>query len=266
MSDWHTIGNLAVNGLAAASVALWVTIGVRALQGHPPLEFQPRSAPPWHPLSVALALPASMFVQQTVMSVVPRDRVPILDVSQASCLAMTLAGLIVMGLLALGAPMRAADFGLRSTRIAADLAVGGAGFVASLVPVFAVSLSVQFFKFRPEGPQHQFLKSLDQQPGSATIAWIVVSAGILAPVAEELLYRVIVQGWLESRIGAAPAIVAVALLFSSVHGFDALPLVPLALILGYVYHRRHSYPAVVVLHAAFNLTNLALSLARQPAP
>jgi len=39
-----------------------------------------------------------------------------------------------------------------------------------------------------------------------------------------------------------------------------LPLVPLALILGYVYYRRHSYLSVVLLHALFNGANLWLAL------
>jgi membrane protease YdiL (CAAX protease family) len=43
-----------------------------------------------------------------------------------------------------------------------------------------------------------------------------------------------------------------------------LPLLPLALVLGYVYDRRHSYLAVVVLHALFNLTMLAAQLLTLP--
>ena len=35
---------------------------------------------------------------------------------------------------------------------------------------------------------------------------------------------------------------------------------PLALVLGYVFHRRHSFLAVVVLHAIFNAMNLIIAL------
>jgi membrane protease YdiL (CAAX protease family) len=51
------------------------------------------------------------------------------------------------------------------------------------------------------------------------------------------------------------------MIFSVVHGVpDCFPLFPLALILGFVYHRTRSFLAVVVLHALFNATNLTLSV------
>ena len=76
----------------------------------------------------------------------------------------------------------------------------------------------------------------------------------------------ILQGWLQSRIEPAWAIFAVAVLFAFVHGWpDSLPLIPLSLILGYVYYRRHSYLAVVMLHLLFNATNLALAVLTQQA-
>jgi membrane protease YdiL (CAAX protease family) len=58
---------------------------------------------------------------------------------------------------------------------------------------------------------------------------------------------------------AAAAIGIVTVLFAAVHGLpDALPIVPLALVLGYVFHRTRSYVAVVTLHALFNSYNLIL--------
>lgn len=264
MSDWQAVGNLARPALAAASLAVWMAIAARRMRGLPPLDIEPRMACPWHPLAVALALPLAMGVQRAMLSVVPREGGTTLDVVQSSCLAMILSSLIVMGLLALFSPMSAADFGVQRGRAAADLKIGVLGYLAALVPVFAINLAVQYLGLRPTGPQHSFLKFLDQDPGAAAVAWIVLSAGILAPLVEELLYRVILQGWLETRLAPGAAIVAVALLFAGVHEYDALPLIPLALILGYVYHRRHSYLAVVALHATFNLTNLALALVHRP--
>jgi membrane protease YdiL (CAAX protease family) len=97
------------------------------------------------------------------------------------------------------------------------------------------------------------------------VFWIVLSAAFLAPLTEELLYRVLLQGWAQSHLAPWQAIVASSFVFVAQHSMsDWLPLLPLALILGYVYHRRRSYLAVVVLHALFNGVMLALAwLARR---
>ena len=73
------------------------------------------------------------------------------------------------------------------------------------------------------------------------------------------MYRVILQGWLESWLPPWTAIVISSALFCAGHGYpDSLALGPLALTLGYVYHRRRSYLTVVVTHAAFNAVMLLL--------
>jgi membrane protease YdiL (CAAX protease family) len=49
--------------------------------------------------------------------------------------------------------------------------------------------------------------------------------------------------------------------FAGVHGLhDALPLLPLALVLGALYHLRRSYVAIVTAHACFNAAFLVLAL------
>jgi membrane protease YdiL (CAAX protease family) len=109
------------------------------------------------------------------------------------------------------------------------------------------------------------LKILDSDSGHEILAWIALSVVIVAPLAEELLYRVLLQGWTQAHITPWKAIVFSATIFSLAHQeHDWLPLFPLALILGYVYHRTHSYLAVVVLHALFNATNLTLAVLTHP--
>jgi uncharacterized protein len=82
-----------------------------------------------------------------------------------------------------------------------------------------------------------------------------------------LIFRAMLQEGLARRLGATPAIAITAVLFSLVHGFpDALALLPLAIILGYVYDRRQSVLSVVVIHALFNLTNILILLLNPEAP
>ena len=82
-------------------------------------------------------------------------------------------------------------------------------------------------------------------------------AAVLAPLVEELMYRVVLQTWLEKIAPRREALIVVALVFSAMHQLpDAIPLFPLALILGYVYQQRRSYLSVVLIHMLFNGANL----------
>jgi membrane protease YdiL (CAAX protease family) len=96
-----------------------------------------------------------------------------------------------------------------------------------------------------------------------TVAWITIAVLVAAPLCEELLFRMILQGWLQDRVAPATAVIAVAFAFAAIHANswpDPLPLIPLSLILGYVYYRRRSYLANVVMHALFNGMNLLMAL------
>jgi len=151
------------------------------------------------------------------------------------------------------------EFGITLKSWRQDTVSGGWGFLAAIVPVFFVVWITQ--PLRSEESEHVLLKLLKESPQLETVLWIGLSVVILAPVAEELIFRVILQGVLRSRLSANGAIAISSLMFVSVHRFpDSLALLPLAVLFGYVYERRHSYLAVVVMHALFNLTNLVLAL------
>jgi membrane protease YdiL (CAAX protease family) len=152
------------------------------------------------------------------------------------------------------------EFGITLKNWTEETGYGVLGFLASLLPVFAVVIVSWLLSLRSEETQHSFLKMLQNNPGPEILFWITLAAVVLAPLTEELIFRVILQGALQSKFSPATSIAVSSLVFAGVHGIpDSLALVPLAVILGYVYHRRHSYLAVVVLHALFNLFNLILS-------
>jgi membrane protease YdiL (CAAX protease family) len=265
MSDLSMAGNLAAGLLLTASAAVWITVVARWQRGTAVVELLPREACRWHPAAVALALPASIFVQQVVSERFPPEP-SLLDFVQGRCLAMTLEMCLLLGLLAIWAPIRACDFGIDASRLAGDFRVGGLGFLASLLPVYAVNYAVEMLGLRTEGARHSLLKFIESVGTAEAAFWSILSAVVLAPLAEELLYRVILQGWLQARLTPRAAILFVAAIFAFVHVEegrpDFLPLFPLALILGYVYYRRHSYVAVVILHALFNAMTLAFTLLR----
>ncbi len=157
------------------------------------------------------------------------------------------------------------QFGFRRNCWQGQLGDGVLGFLASLAPVGLVfGLTVPF---RTQENGHALLRLLENDQSVETVFWICVSAAIVAPVVEELIYRVVIQTWLEQHLQPRVALVVAAVVFSAVHRFpDALPLFPLAIVLGYLYQQRRSYLSIVVVHSLFNATNLAvllLSLERQ---
>lgn len=138
-----------------------------------------------------------------------------------------------------------------------------AGLVAvtlAWLPVFLVLFATQYAGLRTEERAHSVLRMLSAAPSWETWLWATVSAVVFAPIVEELLFRVILQSWLVQHLGLAAGLALSSLLFAAVHTFpDSLAIIPLALVLGYLYHWRFSYVAVVVAHALFNGTMLVLS-------
>jgi len=151
------------------------------------------------------------------------------------------------------------QFGISFENGKHNLLLGLQGFLATVLPVFLVRFAT--LPLSDGQTEHALLKLLQSDQATETIFWITISAVFLAPLMEELLYRVLLQGYLEQRVSPGFAIPVIAVVFSAVHPFPmSLALLPLALILGYIYHRSHSYLAVVVTHTLFNATNVLLSL------
>lgn len=153
--------------------------------------------------------------------------------------------------------------GFRADQLGAQSLAGVTGFLAALLPVYLTILAT--LPLRSKETQHQLLQLLESNPGSDVVFWVGLDAILLAPLAEEMLYRVLLQGGL-IQAGYKPGFVipGVALFFAANHGFpDMVPLLPLALILGSVYHLRNSFLACVLIHMFFNAFNVVLQVLGQ---
>ena len=87
---------------------------------------------------------------------------------------------------------------------------------------------------------------------------VILMAVIVAPVAEEIIFRGYFYGVIRRFGGRIPAILTSSLLFASIHVH--LPSVPglciLAMILCFLYERTGSLWAPITLHAAFNASTI----------
>jgi uncharacterized protein len=261
MADLKSIGNSATNVLFAASLAMWALVLARKSLGKSPLSPQPQEQVVWPALPVCATFLVAFFLPVFIVSLAAPGEKLSLAAVQWRCVGLAAQGLVVVGLLAFAGPLRKQDFGWDLSRWRRDMLVGLAGFLASLAPVFLVTKVLADLGWRGPDDKHLFFKILDGDSGHEILGWIALSVVVVAPLAEELLYRVLLQGWSQAHIAPWKAIVFSATIFSLAHQeHDWLPLFPLALILGYVYHRTRSYLATVVLHSLFNATNLTLAV------
>lgn len=189
--------------------------------------------------------------------------------------------MVVPGMLAIWNQARAIDFGLAWGRVGRDVMLG------VLTAIFCLPLvySVQFMAilvWPPTAHPLQEMLFLERSPWVMILAFL--SAVIFAPAAEELLFRGVLQGWLEKRFGVTrtakaageatddpsvidlqpglnprvanlTALVVPAALFAIVHFGQwpaPLPLFVLAIALGLLYRRTKSIIAPIAAHATFN--------------
>jgi membrane protease YdiL (CAAX protease family) len=259
-----------VLGVMLCGIFSWVRLAIRASDGLPFLPYELRPAVRWSP--GVLLIGAGLILLQLAMLAFllwaqwqgkPVNSSITVNAVRLDC--MVKAGIFVLLLLLLveGDRKRLPDFGITFHRWENNLLVGGHGFLVAFPAVFLVLLAIK--PFRSDENAHSMLKLLKADSGMESLIWIGVAVVILAPLAEELLFRVILQGSLRSRLKPVPAIAISSVIFAAVHGFpNAIGLLPLAVVFGYVYERSHSYLAVVVLHAIFNGVNLILALMTLP--
>ena len=86
--------------------------------------------------------------------------------------------------------------------------------------------------------------------------WLLVSAVLLAPMFEEIIFRGYVAGALRRLYGGLTAWIASALLFGLVHMVPSVVLTATfsGLVLGFMYLRYRSLVLVIILHAMNNIT------------
>jgi membrane protease YdiL (CAAX protease family) len=267
MAVWKNIGNYAESALYAASLAVWLRILIKRINRQPPLPLVEEQSASWAVSAVCATFLVALYLPSVLTDLLERLAGPLDRQSPAAVqwgFACSLVQVVtIVGLLRIAGPLRKGDFGCNLSRWRNDALVGAAGFLASMYPVYLVTVLQQFLNWRGLDDKHDFFKILEGNTGNGILFWIVASVVVFVPLAEELLFRVLLQGFIQSQMAPWIAIVFSATIFCLVHRpTDILPLVPLALILGYIYYRRRSYLAVVVAHALFNAVNITLALLR----
>ncbi len=259
--------SLILLGCTLGSLAVWGHLFRRARRGQPPLEpaLRYRALVELVPLWITLIwVGLSLVLRLSTEIDDPFDAAPFDAAAARRGMELdiglqTLIGVVVTTALTRFRKNDLARFGMDLADWRGQVALGLGGFLAAWAPVLLVLFATR--PLRTDDRQHPLLRLLKEDPSGGTLVLAVLAAVLVAPLVEELLFRVVVQGALTQRIPPRGAILFTALLFAAVHGFpDSLGLIPLALVLGYIYYQRHSYLAAVTTHAAFNGVMLLLTV------
>lgn len=173
------------------------------------------------------------------------------------------------------------DLGFSWQRLGGDVRLGIVGFFAAAVPAVFIQALMQTLVAKS---QHPIVLAFGPGVETATIVWAAIAAVVVAPIAEEFLFRGVLQGWLERVwalrttaavpeaesiatepvVEAAPSFAPIgisAAIFALMHltsGVDVVPLFFLALGLGYLYRQTHRLWPSIVVHMLLNAASLTL--------
>lgn len=129
-------------------------------------------------------------------------------------------------------------------------AVGWRPVLFGTLGTAAVSIAVSQIGLEPQGVKQAM--RIAQEPAAFLLS-LALLAG-LAPLVEELVFRGLLYGWLESRWGGGIAFVASSLAFAAAHvePAHALLVLPLGLLFGLLRWRTGSLWPSLVAHMANN--------------
>ncbi len=117
--------------------------------------------------------------------------------------------------------------------------------------------------------QQDLLRMFTEAESTALLVVMIVLATLVAPIAEELLFRATIFRYLRTRLPRWVALLVPGTIFAALHvnwiTFDGLPslvpLITLAVIFSLAYERTGRIATVMVAHAIFNLHTIVLLFA-----
>ena len=116
----------------------------------------------------------------------------------------------------------------------------------------------------PPKPEHAHpILSAMSGASPSWLAVMVLTAAVIVPIGEELLFRGLAQSLLRRHFGPWPAVLVASAIFAAAHYTQpqAVPsLFVLAVVIGYNYERTGRLLTPILIHTLFNAANMALRL------
>ncbi len=179
---------------------------------------------------------------------------------QAFLLIVTLSSLFTAAfiplLLAVTCGAQPYQLGLHTWQFGRNVVRGAVGYLLA-APCVILTMAAATHWIRPQ--PHVIEQVIRANPSSEVITLSLLGAVVAAPVSEEVLFRGVLQPWLQRRLGPTSGILISSLAFAVLH-YDAwpapLPLFVLSLFLGYLAYRTGSLVGPITLHCTFNAVSM----------
>ncbi len=191
--------------ILTGAVYSWVVAALRLQRREPILDYAARRPVPWGFVDFVFVVIVFVVVATIARSVTlllhletaTKDNDSVVP-NLTALLTFSLVSLASCGLslwvISLRTGADGHNFGWRPRQISVDLGIGVWAFVFLIVPVFAIQyVLLKFFE-----PAHPIIDLLRQDSSRKFFLATGFMAVVAAPIVEEILFRVLLQGWLEN--------------------------------------------------------------------
>jgi membrane protease YdiL (CAAX protease family) len=201
----QVIAGFVVILVLGAGLFCWTLAFFKLALGQPLVEWTPRRPVPWALLDLfailglylAMSFVAAVVLRQ--LGWLPGRELAELELGERKLL-MLANSVLSLVILAVGLPLIAlrtratlSDFGWSAREFFADVKLGAIAFFMLAPPVYAIQAVLT--RFWPS--KHPIIEMFRESPDPALFAVLFFAAVVVAPLAEELLFRVLLQGFLE---------------------------------------------------------------------
>jgi len=190
--------------LGCASVVVWFVLANRLSYG-PILAYEPRRPVPWHggwtllpiamvvmTLYTALTSAGAFHEEESVAAAGDMvERIAAGSMMQTSLVVAFLAVMIIVS----EATRTDLGFPKNPAELARDIRIGVIAWLACIAPVYATQIALTMVFGPTDG--HLLLNVVQEKPDLLTFLVAFVVAVVLAPICEEPLFRLVLQGSLE---------------------------------------------------------------------
>lgn len=204
-------GILLVMTILFAGIVCWSLAAMKVARGQPLVAWRPRQSVPWgfiDLVAVVVVYGVALIGAQLALSALGwlpgvRDEAQLTLADKGMLVWVNIA--MSLGLLVFALPLIALhtggtrrDFGLAWGELLADLKLGVIGFVMLAPPVYAIQ-GVLHTYWKPS--KHPLMEMFKSSPDASFFAVLLIAAAVVAPIFEELIFRVLLQGFLEKMVG-----------------------------------------------------------------
>jgi membrane protease YdiL (CAAX protease family) len=206
-----SVAGLLVMTILMAGIVCWSLAAMKIVRRQPLVAWSPRRAVPWGFIDlVAVVVVYGVALVGAQLALAALGWLP--DVRDEAQLTLADKGMLVwvniamsLGLLVFALPLIALhtggtrrDFGIAWGELLADLKLGVIGFVMLAPPVYAIQGVLVYF-WKPS--KHPLMEMFKSSPDASFFAVLLIAAAVVAPIFEELVFRVLLQGFLEKVAG-----------------------------------------------------------------